>query len=459
MAQIVETFRWLSWPLVAPFPRAQRRIGYHMNLWGDMASLSAALRRRRDLRAFASMGSAGASSATNFLAAILVARAGSVLEFGRFSLLFSLYLIALAFVRSFTTEPLMTRRQTLSPRECQRADAAVLWLSAIVGIAVGAAGLIGVSIATELTNMIVIFCIGFPALLVQDAYRFIAFARMEPRWAFMLDMTWLVSIPVAALICTAAGLHSASTMTGVWIAGAVVSVFAGYRVFPMPLGAPQGVWWVRRNITLVGPYAGEAALGVGATQGSAAALVTVGLSANAGWRGAGTLVGPITTVVLGVQSFALPVMVRRFSSRGFKGLVAPSVAVTVTLTATALGWAGIVHLIPDSIGALLLGESWQASVAVLPQASLWMAGVCAAVGGQLAMRAALHAKTGLWIRAASAGVLVSTLLVLVTVSAPFAALWAFAIGSWTSALLNWGVLLWIARRSSMQLEYRSEEQR
>jgi hypothetical protein len=275
--------------------------------------------------------------------------------------------------------------------------------------------------------------------VLQDALRLVAFAEGHPQDALILDAVWLaVMIPaglVSIVLPTAGGVVAVSG----WLAGSAVATVCGLirvSVFPRML---RWLRWLRANSRVNVPYLGEALLGVGASQLSVVALAFFSIAMTAGWRGATTLLGPFTVVLLGTNAFALPQMVRRVGYGGPARALLPAAVTSIVLLVGCASWASVVLLLPREVGMTVLGATWPHAYDLVVPVTVWMCGTCVATGAQLGLRAGMFVWWGLGLRIGYAVVLAGLLLVSMQITSPSLASWSFGVAGWTLAIGAWAV--------------------
>ena len=120
----------------------------------------------------------GASSISNVLVSLTILHRFSTSVVGAFGVVFAIYLIVVNVNRSVSCEPFTMRFSGTPSRQSRQASHEV----AAVGLAVGTgAGLVGVpvflAIGGPLGSAGLAVSIAFPALVFQDAHRFMFFAK------------------------------------------------------------------------------------------------------------------------------------------------------------------------------------------------------------------------------------------------------------------------------------------
>ncbi len=178
------------------------------------------------------------SSATNFgLVAALTVSVGTA-ELGRISAVLSVYLLALASCRSLFTESMVAAGR--SGDTWSWAIRRVVGLGLLAGVAAGVAGLmVGLG-----TSVVVLFVVGLVPLLVQDAWRYRAWAQGRPARAVALDVIWavisIVGLVVVMVVSGSAGSIGPVAIVGSWVLGGAGSAALGpLLIGPGPEPEPE----------------------------------------------------------------------------------------------------------------------------------------------------------------------------------------------------------------------------
>lgn len=171
------------------------------------------------------------SSASNVTLLIAVSRAGGADGIGRFSQMYAAYTLALVLLRAGLGDSLLSAKAGDN-----RMDAATvsLWGSFAALVAVP------ISAAAVLTGRgeLLILGLGLLPLLVQDATRYVAFRRGRPGVAAALDGLWLGIVLLGFLVARS----TLAEVVVVWVAGATVSAFVGWRWLRVGVLRPKVAW-------------------------------------------------------------------------------------------------------------------------------------------------------------------------------------------------------------------------
>lgn len=317
------------------------------------------------------------SSLTNFAVGVLVARSVDPEAFGAFSVAFTTYTIALITSRALASEPFMVRHSATSHDDWHAAARGSSGLALIVGLTAGAIvvilGLVfGGSIGTAFISLAIVL----PGLLSQDMWRFALIARGRAKWAFILDLAWLILLAPGLLLLDTVGSRSLAWPILVWGGAGGITALGAHLVSRTAPTLPGAIAWMRKNHDLGSRYVVEALVSLGAIQISTYALVALsGLAAAGALRGGQLLIGPMQVLLIGISITAVPEGVRIARRGGPASLRRPAIIVSALMASSTLAWAAIVTLLPKSIGVALLGETWDsARSVVLPLALAYAIG-------------------------------------------------------------------------------------
>lgn len=335
-----------------------------------------------------------ASSMSNFVVGIYVARSLGVTAFGVFSLAWVTYGVVLNVSRGLATDPLVVRFSGAPDASWRGAVARSSGTALGVGAAIGVACLVvGLGLGGSVGPAFACLGVMLPGLLLQDAWRFSFFAAGTGRKAFVNDLVWGVALVPALVVAARVGTVAAFVLA--W--GASATVAAGYGYFqsgirPRMTGA-RG--WLREQRDLGYRYLVENVSLSGANQLRAYGLgAIVGVSAVGAVRGAELLLGPFLAVLMGLSLVTVPEaarVLRRAPQRlgTFCLLLGGGQAVA------ALLWGGALLLMPDRLGELVLGSVWQSAAELIVPITLGVAGAGLGTGAAAGLRALAAARRSL----------------------------------------------------------------
>ncbi|MFE4771333.1 hypothetical protein [Streptomyces sp. NPDC056713] len=335
-----------------------------------------------------------ASSLSNFVVGIYVARSLGVTAFGVFSLAWVTYGVVLNVSRGLATDPLVVRFSGVSDTSWRGAVARSSGTALGVGAALGAAAVVaGLALGGRVGPAFACLGVMLPGLLLQDAWRFSFFAAGTGRKAFVNDLVWGVALVPALVV--AAHVDTVAAFVLAW--GASATVAAGYGclqsgIRPQLTGA-RG--WLREQRDLGYRYLVENVSLSGASQLRAYGLgAIVGVGAVGAVRGAELLLGPFLAVLMGLSLVTVPEaarVLRRAPHRvgHFCLLLGGGQAVA------ALLWGGALLLMPERLGDLVLGGVWHSAAELIAPVTLSVAGAGLGTGAAAGLRALGAARRSL----------------------------------------------------------------
>ena len=170
-----------------------------------------------------------------------------------------------------------------------------------------------------------------PALLTQDAWRFVFIAEGRPRAAAINDAVWAVAQIGAIVALLSVDINTVAPLVLAWGGAAGVAAAVGVRqarIWPRPRRTRR---WLRDNRDLTGYLLAEFGTLQGCQQGALLVIgVVASLEAIGALRGAQVLLGPANILQVAAFSFAVPELSRRrgradreavvaVRARGFRG--------------------------------------------------------------------------------------------------------------------------------------------
>ncbi len=300
------------------------------------------------------------SSLTNVALSFAIASRLEQVQFGAFAGAFIAYLLAMGAARALLTEILAIRYATAEPDTFRRVAAGAVGASAVFGVLSGAiVAAVGFFVNQPLQGALYTMVVALPGLLAQDAWRFAFFAQGKPKNAAINDGVWMVSQVVFVGIVFALGGANAARLILAWGASAWAATLFGVvqmGVMPDFLGAGK---WVRESLQQGSRYlSGEWLASTGASRiTEVVAGFILGLDELAAYRGVGIVVGPLLVLFSGTSSFLVPEGSRIFdrTPKQLPGAINKAVLLLVGVSLVAIV---AMVAIPDSLGELLLGETW-----------------------------------------------------------------------------------------------------
>lgn len=295
------------------------------------------------------------SGASNVLIAILAARVLGVESFGRFGIVFLVYVIVQGAARALVGEPLL-----LHPAEAEQKPGEMIGSGICLGLGLGllvaVAGLLAHVWDARLGNALTALGVFLPLLVLQDLGRYLGFATRRPSSALTLDVTWLLLQLGAITGLVAIDADALWEFIAAWAGSGAV---AGLLVFWQHRRSPIRVrlTW----LTSAWSYSWRYLVSYTSTQGSGL-LAAILLGAIAGAKALGAVQGalllqrPFMTVQAAVIASSVGEISRRFTERDFVRAMVRRL--TILTTGVALVNGIILLLVPDAVGRAFLGDTW-----------------------------------------------------------------------------------------------------
>jgi len=382
------------------------------------------------------------SSGSNLLLTLVVARVSSPRLFGTFALAFAGYLIVLGLSRALSTDPLIVRapaleKQGIWQRSVRQSCGTALW----VGLSGGTILLVlGVPFPGSQFDIFAGFAISMPFLMLQDAWRNVHFAGRRADRALLNDSVWTCGMLVILVVVQLTGKPDAFVAVIAWGVGALAACLIGLLQVKLTPTLRTAKQWLHENRRLWPWYAGEAAVGTGVLQLNTYIVGFIaGVAAAGAVKGATTLVGLVTTLVVGIYSFLVPWFVAHLSNNHGR-LALRAIGISSALAIIALAWGLAVLLFPFSWGRDLLGQTWITARPLVLPATIWAAAYGLQAGPISAIRAMQLVTLSFRIRALTAFLLVAGVTVGALFGDALGAMWGFAASMLITSLI-WCVAL------------------
>ncbi|MEV7181267.1 hypothetical protein [Kitasatospora sp. NPDC093679] len=335
-----------------------------------------------------------ASSMSNFVVGIYVARSLGVTAFGVFGLAWVTYGVVLNVSRGLATDPLVVRFSGVPEASWRGAVARSTGTALGVGAVLGAVCLlVGLGLGDRVGPAFACLGVVLPGLLLQDAWRFSFFAAGAGRKAFVNDLVWGVALVPAMVVAARVGSVAAFVLA--WGAsGAVAAAYGCLQsgIRPRTAGA-RG--WLREQRDLGYRYLVENVSLSGASQLRAYGLGAIaGVGAVGAVRGAELLLGPFLAVLMGLSLVTVP-EAARVLRQAPQRLGAFCLLLGGGQAAAALFWGGALLPVPDRLGELVLGDVWQSASQLIVPLTLGVAGAGLGTGAAAGLRALGAARRSL----------------------------------------------------------------
>lgn len=333
----------------------------------------------------------GVSSLTNLVGVLAFARAMDAQDFGVFSLGYAGLTLFLGLSRAFFGIPLSIRaregQERLRGLYEKSMSAALLLFVPIAGV-VMAISAIGAFVGggTGVGLVAIVVGVATPLVMLQDIARFFASASGTPKVALWSDCIWFCGM---GLLFALGNRLSSIWFSFSWLGMIMFSFLVMVLWLPWRPTLRGALAVLRPRLGLRESLAGTVLLANG-TPLVIGILVTpfFGASAVGSLRGAGTLFGPINTMIGFLDFGVLSHVIKR--KRSTDRTTAHVVA--ATLLFTELIWMTILLATPREIGELILGDSWRGTRDILPFTGVEYAFLCITAGVVLILKVRGYAR-------------------------------------------------------------------
>lgn len=319
------------------------------------------------------------SGLSNVLAVVLVARALSAADFGRFALAYATLTVTLTLSRSFlATRISLAPTSELARTRTEQLMTAVLVLAPLITLVVF--GLAAAVTGGRSLGILLLVAIATPIVCAQDLIRFGVVASGRPAHAVVSDGCWLlvVAVPIALPVQLSPG-----AALGLWLAGAVAALLVAMAVSGLRPRRTGGLAQLRTRDRV-----GESVT-LGTILTAVASLTVlfvvarvIGSAPAGALRGAATAMAPINVLLAFVSLGLAPALVRRSRRSDLRFCL----AVGGTLGVLTVLWAGALLMIPAEWGAAAFGRSWPGIRHVLSWTLVEYVGLSVAAAAALGLK-------------------------------------------------------------------------
>lgn len=389
------------------------------------------------------------SSATNFGGAALAAGLLTQDDFGAYAVATAVFSIALGTSRSWTGDRLMLEAHV---------DDAPSRTAMAIG-SVGAAGVLGILVGVVMATgallvdseslrlaMLVIAAFA-PAILFQDAARYVAIVHGAPKHALRSDLTWFVLTVAGLMVLRRTDTRSITLAVLAWTLPAGIAAVQIARALDLGPSWRDALTWLgdarSLSVRMSADYLLNVLSGFAVLQVVVASADQIGAAGSV--RASQAALGPLVVVFTASTLIFQPMMVRKLSSGG--RIVADAVRLSSLNTLISLAWLSLVLVVPDRYAVRVFGESWAGAREILGWIGAAFALIALSSGPLNGLRSMRRVSMGLAIQ----GVAGTVTLVLAVVGARTegvdGAVRGFVAGSTVSPVLAWGAFLWSNRQA------------
>jgi len=182
------------------------------------------------------------SSGTNFALSGVALLALSQSNFGLFAIVQALYTLSLNITRALFLEPLLIQGATSSGERDYPVADAITFGCLTAGIGCGAVSAIVLFFNGAEPAVIGVFSVFLPALMVQDAGRYLSFRQLRPAGALSLDVAWAAAQTLVLVGSVVVGLDIRLPLViFAWVVGGA----SGALMFQLRVRPSFHLWSIR----------------------------------------------------------------------------------------------------------------------------------------------------------------------------------------------------------------------
>jgi O-antigen/teichoic acid export membrane protein len=382
----------------------------------------------------------GISSASNLLILIWVAHALTPADFGRFSLVFLVYVFAqTGVVRSLVSSTVVVHPEDADERARSVLGAGTL-LSAAAGVlCVLAAGVLWWS-GSVLAAPVLVVGITMPLLGLQDTGRYVGIAEAKPGRAVVLDTLWLVLLVGAFVVLDIVGTPTLTSVVAIWAGTGAVSGLWAFVQHGVPRGRELTLDWLRHRWHFSWrSLVASSSSAVVALVGSALMAIVSGPIAVAAVRAALLLERPSTTVQTALATSAAADIAREQPDNA--GLLAHQRRTMLLSIAVAVLTMAVLVAIPRSLGRLILGDVWDVVQPLLVVIGFHVGALAAQSGVRAALIGRRKIEAVMVVDIVGTVLSIAGLVVGAALGDAEGGMWGAVVGQAATACVWWFVLL------------------
>ena len=296
---------------------------------------------------------------SNFVAVAITANVATPGQFGQFSLGYAGLLLFLGAQRALIGETMLVKYSAAGSLKAP-VRRGVLGASVMVAAATVPLLLAGAFVADQSARLIwFVIAASLPFVLLQDTLRYLFICEHRPWRALLIDAVWAV-LSITSMVAVASTTGAVWAVVLCWGGGAAAALVLGLLLGRVLPSLRDGRRWlgVNRNPGLrsVGEFSAlNASNFVSVLYLLALPLGAAGVGAL---RAAQLLFSPLNTAFSAIKMAVIPELVRSKGTAVFRMRL---IETAVVVAAMAGLWGAAVMLLPGSIGALVLGTSWEAA--------------------------------------------------------------------------------------------------
>lgn len=382
----------------------------------------------------------GVFSLTNFVVTLVAARLSVPARFGEVALALSITYMVTIIARGLTAEPMMTKCPRLTGHQLAAAERGALGMALLLGISTGSVIASLSLIRVGVTRDFVWAGLCMPAVLVQDALRYVGFSRRMPGIALVSDSAYaVVQFGMLGLL---AALHSLTVdwVIVCWGAGAVAGTLVGGLAASVRRpSSPR--WWFRETRSYSGWVLPQLGISQATDQGATLVILAFfGTSALGGIRSMQIFVRPVFVFILAVQALLVPSFTARLIAKGRKGLLGQVRRLSLLVGTTAVVAMTTMVLLKRPLALHVFGPSYvHYSNFLLPFAVGAVFHACSVVPGA-GLRALQAGRRILCVQLFASAVSVTAVISTALFATVYMTAWAIASQGVASAAASWFAL-------------------
>jgi len=382
----------------------------------------------------------GISSASNLLVLIWIAHALSPADFGRFSLVFFVWV----FTQNGLVRSLVSSTVMVHPEDADERPRSVLGAATLLSLAVGVFCMVaGAGIwwaGSDVGPPLLLVGALMPLLGVQDVGRYIGIAESKPGRAVVLDTIWLVLLVAAFVAVDVAGHATLMWLVAAWAGSGALSGAWVFVQHGIPRAREMSLDWLRTrwHFSWRSLVASSSSAAV-ALVGSSLMAIVSGPVAVAAVRAALLLERPSTTVQTAVATSAATDIAREHSDNA--GLLRHQRRTMVASIAVAVINMAVLLVIPDSVGKLLLGRVWDIVQPLLLVVGFHVGAIAAQSGVRAALMGRRQIQSVMVVDITGTVLSIIGLVVGAGIADAEGAMWGGVVGQAITAAIWWVVLV------------------
>jgi O-antigen/teichoic acid export membrane protein len=392
----------------------------------------------------------GFSSITNFATTLLAARIADPDRFGTLALALSVTFMVMILARGLTAEPIMTSCPRLDGAPLRAAERDAIALAAALGLLVGVGVAASSLIPVHATQDFAWVAACIPFILVQDALRYVGFARRRPQDALVMDVVWAVVQLGVTLALLAAGTLTLQGVIAGWGCGAAVSCVAGAAVLGLRrFGSPRR--WLRTTRSYSAWVLPQLVVSQATDQGGSLLVAAVfGTATFGGFRAVQMFVRPAFVFMMAMQAVLVPSLTRRLVRSGAAEVMRVSTRLGAVIGGIALAGGIVVAAFATPFTRLVFGPAYAGYAGLLlPFAASSVFHSCSVVPSS-ALRAFQCGRRILLVQAAASVVAITCVGLAAATSTWYVAAWAGSTQGVIASIVGWIVLAKTVRERAGQ---------